>query len=144
LDCPASFLLSAALALKNLLVMTKKRILIVDDEVHIRTIITVHLSPQYYIQSACDGYDALQILSHTSFDLMIVDIMMPRIKGVEVIVEARTLHPDLAIIAISGADERDIYLKAAALFGAETILHKPFKLRELEALVAKKLGIAEH
>lgn len=121
--------------------MIKKRILVVDDEPHIRTILAVHFRPEYYVRSAGDGYEALQLLSHTCFDLLIVDIMMPRIKGVEVIVEARKLQPDIAVIAMSGADERDLYLKAASLFGAHTILHKPFKLREVEALVERNLSL---
>lgn len=115
------------------------RVLIVDDEPHICTILSAHLKPKYEVYTASDGSMAFEILAKKPIDLMIVDFNMPTIKGIEVIVESRKLAPNIKSIAMSGTSESDIFFKAARLFGASATIHKPFELNDLSNIIERIL-----
>ncbi len=85
------------------MVAAKGRLLIVDDDPRLRGAMgQVIRGEGYSVEEAGTGEDALELLKRASFDLMTVDMMMPGIGGVEVIRHARTIHPDLAIIVLTG------------------------------------------
>ena len=83
-----------------------KRILIVDDEEKICSLLTELLQSQYAVTSTSDGDAALEKLESGHYDLMITDIVMPNKNGLEVIADVKNKYPELKIIAISGVVER--------------------------------------
>lgn len=78
------------------------RLLIVDDEFNLRTSMSEVLRlNSYHVDEAASGQEALALLEHTSYDLMVLDMVMPGLHGVEVMRRARDLRPDLAIIVLT-------------------------------------------
>ena len=110
--------------------MKSPAILVVDDHPIMREVICQILEDAgYEVRSAVEGNDALRALSHTRFDLVVTDIVMPHMDGIELIGELRRRYPDVRIIAMSGGDERIPIkdgLSIARRLGAGTTLTKPF------------------
>ncbi len=94
------------------------------------------------MESAASGVEALEKLKKHPYDLLITDILMPDVDGLEVIDEAVESNPDISILAISGGgpdkDGGDL-LDAALSSGADAILQKPFRPDELARTVVALL-----
>ena len=117
-------------------------ILVIDDDPVLRRVITLVLEQSGHTVLRCEnGRKAIDFLTHDRADLLITDIIMPEMDGVETVRAARQLHPDLPILAISGGGSFDPgdYLGIARVFGATDILPKPFKPGELAERVARLL-----
>lgn len=125
-----------------------KRILIVDDEHFVRDALKRVLEgDSVVVEVAPDAEAALIQIGKQPFDLVILDIIMPGLDGVQLIRQLRAQYPSLRIIAISGGGNFELsgyrpdsiatraYLAAAANSGADAVLAKPFDTAELEALV---------
>ncbi|MCJ8013047.1 response regulator transcription factor [Paenibacillus sp. KQZ6P-2] len=82
-----------------------------------------------------NGRQALDALASTPVDLLITDISMPVMNGLNLIAEARKLHPDLKVIILSGFNEFD-YLKEGMKLGIENYLLKPINVEELESTLS--------
>jgi CheY-like chemotaxis protein len=123
-----------------------KRILVIDDEDGIRRAVrTVLERAGYRVREALSGLDALRLWHEEESDLVITDIHMPGMNGLEMIQELHALSPHLPIIAVSGSGEmasRDL-LKDAGLSGPIRTLDKPFKLAEMLECVREALQSAE-
>ncbi len=121
-------------------------ILVVDDEQPIRELVQTLLEMHgYEVVQAADGRAALALLRETSPDLLVTDIFMPEMEGLEMIQKVRALHPTLGIIAMSGGVPRGPganYLKMAKAFGAMRMLEKPFTAAQLIAAVREALPAA--
>lgn len=119
--------------------MTETRVLVVDDENTIRNFLVRVLEREgYHVQAARDGREALQFLEATSFDLLLTDIKMDRLDGVELLREARRRYPDLAVILLTG--HATVASAITALReGAYNYLLKPVKNEEILAAVAEGL-----
>jgi CheY-like chemotaxis protein len=130
-----------------------KNILLIDDDTHVREPIAKALSRAgFNVQTAVNADSGLASLADGEFDLLISDIIMPGIDGVQAIRQARASHPDIKIIAISGggnfaqetfepdAITTTAYLRAATDAGADEVLTKPFERQELIAAVNKLTG----
>lgn len=114
----------------------KKRILFVDDEPKVLQGLRRILHPQrdeWDVAFAENGRDALELLAHTPFNVVVTDILMPEKEGLETIVELRRHFPGVKIIAISGGGETGSlhFLDVAKKLGAHHTLHKPFGPQEL-------------
>jgi CheY-like chemotaxis protein len=121
------------------------RILVVDDEELVRgSIAGVLRRAGHAVTTAEDGEDALGKFQPNRFDLVITDIVMPRMEGIETMRALRRLEPAIRVIAMSGGDAGDdgFYLKAALALGADATLQKPFRVAELQQLVAEALAIS--
>lgn len=117
-------------------------ILVIDDDPVLRRVITLVLEQAGHTVLRCEnGRKAIDFLAHDRADLLITDIIMPEMDGVETVRAARKLQPDLPILAISGGGSFDPadYLGIARVFGATDILPKPFKPADLAARVATLL-----
>lgn len=115
-------------------------ILVVDDDSVLRRTITLTLEGAGHSVLRCEnGKKAVDFLMHEHADLLITDILMPEMDGVETIRAARQLQPRLPILAISGGGSfrPADYLGFARAFGATATLAKPFTPAELLALVAR-------
>ena len=123
-----------------------KRILVIDDEDGIRRAVrTVLERAGYRVHEARSGLEALRRWQEEDSDLVITDIHMPGMNGLEMIQELHALNPHLPIIAVSGSGEvasRDL-LKDAGLSGPIRTLDKPFKITELLECVREALQAAE-
>lgn len=115
-------------------------ILLIDDEDQVRTLFQVALEGAgYCVLTAENGKHGLRILQHQEADLILVDIFMPDMDGLEVIRLLRTSRPAIKIIAISGGSGERNYLDIAKYLGANDTLKKPFSPQELLHAVASQL-----
>jgi putative nucleotidyltransferase with HDIG domain len=114
------------------------RILIVDDEVEITEILADLLSADYDCSRAGSAEDALTSLREGQFQLVISDITMPGMSGLDMIPHAKELSPDTVVVMISGMQTVESAIGALRL-GAFDYLMKPFDLRQVEAVVKRAL-----
>ncbi|HBU81866.1 MAG TPA: DNA-binding response regulator [Paenibacillus sp.] len=105
-------------------------ILVVDDDSHIRKLIRIYLEKnQFSVVEATDGQEALNILSHTKIDLAIVDVMMPRVDGIELTEDIRS-YMDIPILMVTAKGESKDKVKGFNA-GSDDYLVKPFDPVEL-------------
>ncbi|MEL6354644.1 MAG: response regulator [Cyanobacteria bacterium J06627_28] len=115
-------------------------ILVADDENSIRLTVSQALSSQgYEVITAIDGNTALAQLQDTSIDLLLLDIQMPGMDGIEVLQKAMAQQPALKVIMISAHGSVDNAVEAMKL-GAVDYLQKPFTPGELRELVDRVLS----
>lgn len=127
-----------------------RRILVVDDDLHIRLAIRAWLKQcGFRVAMADGGASGLAALDDAAFDLMIVDIFMPNMRGFESIRVFHQRAPTVPLIAISGyafsdpGTENLACLKMARGLGATRCLHKPFKPATLLRVIDECLSEAE-
>lgn len=116
----------------------KSRILIVDDEHEITEILSDLLSVEYDCQQVGSAEDALARLAESSFELVISDITMPGMSGLEMLPFVKSLSPNTVVVMISGMQTVESAIGALRL-GAFDYLMKPFDLRQVEAVVKRAL-----
>lgn len=115
-----------------------KTVLVVDDDPEIRDVIHVYLRNQgYHVVEAVDGLEALDAVSSTSIDLIILDVMMPRMDGIQACLKIREIS-NAPIIMLS-AKEEDIDKITGLTTGADDYMVKPFNPLELLARVKAQL-----
>lgn len=111
-------------------------ILVIEDEPLVREMFTQALSKQgHSVETASTGERGLELFRERSPDLVIADIRLPGISGLEVIVEIRcSSHPDVPVIATAGIIGMSEF---AHDYGANCFLQKPFHVSELNDLVGR-------
>jgi DNA-binding response OmpR family regulator len=118
-----------------------KRILVIEDDAEVRLVVARILEARgYRVSQAGNGREAMRLHAARPFDLIVTDVVMPEMDGLELVQKFRKTHPTLPIIAISGGTYRQLYLKSVKLFGARWTLLKPFHPSELTEAVAAALG----
>lgn len=118
-----------------------KRVLVIDDDRLIRMMLRQVLENEgYEVIEASDGREGLHTLRKTNADLILTDIIMPEMEGIETIREIKELLPEIKIIAMSGGGRIGPvpYLEMARDLGADHSLKKPIDQSEL-IHVARKL-----
>jgi response regulator RpfG family c-di-GMP phosphodiesterase len=120
----------------------RPRILIVDDEQEIRSILTELLETDYDCEQADCAEAALSLLGARRFDLLLSDITMPGVSGLDMIPLARAIAPDTVIVMISGLQTVESAI-AAMRTGAFDYLTKPFDLTHVSSAVRRALEHAE-
>jgi CheY-like chemotaxis protein len=121
------------------------KILVVDDEADQRTVIYHSLrTAGYSVTEAADGEEALKKLKRTKFDLVLLDIMMPRMSGYDVLDQLRAMpkHENTPVIVITAKHEPHGVMREASS-GATDHLAKPFLPSELEKVVKRVLADPE-
>jgi len=119
-------------------------ILIIDDEEQMRLFLQVALEGAgYRVLTAENGKHGLRLLEHQEADLVLVDIFMSEMDGLELIPLVRKMRPASRIIAISGGSGEWDYLDSAVYLGAHTTLKKPFSPQALLAAVSSQLKNAQ-
>jgi two-component system repressor protein LuxO len=120
--------------------MAKRRILIVDDAGPVVVLcVNVLQALGYAVKGANSGEMAVDVLRKERFDMMVLDYKMPGLTGLEVFAKARALHPDLAVVLVTGHGTPEIVDEANRL-GFASILLKPFTSDELRSTVEKVLS----
>ena len=113
------------------------RILIVDDEeIVIQSCLRILSGAGFEIDAAHDGLEALSKINENGYDVLILDIKMPKMDGIEVLRRVKEARPDIDVIMITGLHEIETAVQAMKL-GAFDYLPKPFDPEELERVVAR-------
>jgi two-component system, OmpR family, response regulator len=111
--------------------MSKGQILIVDDEKSIRDLITdVLVIADYEVTPAADGLSALNLIRKTKFDLILLDVNLPKVDGFAILEKVRESAPTQPIIMISARVEKEDVTHGLKL-GADDYVRKPFSVEEL-------------
>jgi YesN/AraC family two-component response regulator len=107
-----------------------KKILIIDDNVMVRKLIrNIFRNEGYDIEEAENGIEGLEMVKQEPFHLIITDILMPKMEGLELIIHLKRDFPKIKIIAISGG--KPYYLYMAKKLGIEGVFTKPVDPNEL-------------
>lgn len=120
-----------------------QRILLVEDDEPTRKILAKLLAQHgYKVAEASNGRAAMDQIQHTPTELVITDMMMPEMDGMEMIVSLRRIYPGVKIIAISesGLGPAENSLKIARALGAQKTLVKPLDAEHLISAVQEVLG----
>lgn len=117
-------------------------VLLIDDEEQVRTLFRTALEESgFRVLSAEHGKQGLSLFEREQIDLVLVDIFMPGMDGLELIQLLRSTRPDCKIVAMSGGSGDWNYLDAAQHLGANATLKKPFSLQELLETVSTQLQL---
>ncbi len=119
------------------------RILVIDDEqVLRRSVVEILEREGHEVLDAADGKVGMQLLREQRPDLVISDLFMPEMDGVELLRQLRRESPELKVVVMSGGayDGQIQLLDVATGLGAAAVLRKPFELEELVSVVNEVLG----
>ena len=117
----------------------KARILVVDDEESIREFLDIMLRKEgYEVTLAEDGQKAIDILAKKSVDMVISDLQMPNVTGIELLKKVRDQYPDLLFMMITAFGTTDTAVEAMKL-GAYDYITKPFKIDEVRLNIQNAL-----
>jgi two-component system response regulator (stage 0 sporulation protein F) len=118
----------------------KRKILIVDDAGPVVVLcVNVLQALGYAVKGANRGEAAMELLRKEPFDLMVLDYKMPGMSGFEVFQQAHEIHPEMAVVLVTGHGTPEIINEANRL-GFSSILLKPFTSDELRGTVEKVLA----
>ncbi len=119
--------------------MTPDAILIVDDEESICKLCQIGLeTPATAAEWTTDARAALQKLEEKNYSLLLTDIKMPQISGIELMHQAKRINPEMAVIVMTAYASVDTAIRAVQE-GASDFIHKPFHLDELKLSVSRVL-----
>jgi two-component system, NtrC family, response regulator PilR len=117
----------------------KSRILVVDDEESIREFLEIMLKKENYeVTTAEDGQRAKDILSKKSFDMVISDMQMPHVTGIELLKYVKETYPDIVFMMITAFGTTETAVDAMKM-GAYDYVTKPFKIDEVRLNIANAL-----
>jgi two-component system response regulator (stage 0 sporulation protein F) len=117
-----------------------KKVLIVDDQYGIRVLLHEVLAKEGYdIYQAPNGVTALEIVRTHKPDLVLLDMKIPGMDGLEILRHIRTIEPDTKVIMMTAYGELDLIKEATAL-GALTHFTKPFDIDELRTAVNNQIA----
>lgn len=114
------------------------RVLVVDDDALLRTTIRISIEDRYDVEMAEDGKQGLEKFRGSKYDVVVTDLKMPNMGGMELLAEIRMMDPDVKVIVISGF--LDSETEAALMrIGASLVLEKPMGIIELGNEIGKLL-----
>jgi two-component system response regulator PilR (NtrC family) len=119
------------------------RILVVDDEQSMREFLDIMLDKEgYEVATAAGGEEAIALLEKESYDLVITDIRMKEVDGLQVLKKSKELHPSTVVIMISAYASTSTAVEAMK-WGAYDYLPKPFKVREIKSVIRDALATVQ-
>ncbi len=114
-------------------------ILVVDDEENTREGLSKILEKEgYNVEMAANGKEAMSLLKRQGFDLVITDMRMPLMDGLEVLREIKKMDEGIGVIMITAFGEVESYLEAMNM-GAFEYINKPVRVNELKRVITKVL-----
>jgi two-component system cell cycle sensor histidine kinase/response regulator CckA len=124
-------------AMKTVATVPPKRILLVEDDPGARASIKLLLSiDRHTVTEAANGYEALQLFTGSTYDLVITDYLMPRMLGDELVRNIKNIAPAQPILMVTAYLEKLV----AAGKPADTLLGKPLSVDDLRRAMAKVTG----
>ena len=119
--------------------MTQKNILVADDDMSICSVISSILAGnEYKVKVVSNGHEAKELLADREYDLLVSDIVMPGLSGMELLDEAKRFNPEMPVILLTGQASLDLAIDAVNK-GADHFIRKPFKNDELRMAINKIL-----
>lgn len=119
--------------------MAKEKILVVDDERSMGEFLTLLLSKDgYRVKATTSGRDALSQLEEEAYNMLITDLRMPEMNGIDLVREARRRYPELGVVVMTAFASLDSAVEALRL-GAADYITKPFQVDEIRSVVEKAL-----
>lgn len=116
-----------------------EKILVVDDEQSLREVLSIMLKRAgYAVTSATDGEDAVELLQKEIFDLVITDLRMPKVDGMEVLKAVKSASPETVVLIITAFASADSAVEAMKQ-GAYDYLTKPFQVDEVQLIIRNAL-----
>lgn len=119
--------------------MAENKILVVDDDRAVSTVVRFTLEDKYDVATADSASDAFDHLASHKIDLVLMDIRMPGINGLEALKEIRKRHPGINVVMLTAYPTEDNMQKAFDS-GAKGFLSKPFEVNELRSFVDNALS----
>jgi CheY-like chemotaxis protein len=120
--------------------VNQRSILVVDDEEALRTVLSSELvSEGYSVETASDGDEAITILTGKVFDLVLLDIKMPRVDGFEVLRFIKKNSPQIKVIMLTAFADLKNAIESKKL-GAEDFISKPYDLVDLLTTIERVLS----
>jgi two-component system response regulator PilR (NtrC family) len=117
----------------------KIKILVVDDELSMREFLTILLEREgYYVSVAGSAEEAMRLMSLSLFDLVLSDIQMPGLSGIQLLSRIKKLSPETGVLMITAFSTAEQAVEAMKL-GAYDYIAKPFKIEEIKQLVINAL-----
>ncbi len=118
----------------------KSRILVADDEEALRTVLSSELtSAGYDVSTAADGDEAISNVQQKKYDLILLDIKMPKVDGFEVLKYVKKNHPDVRVIMLTGFADLKNAIESKK-HGAEDFVSKPYDLVDLLTTIERVLS----
>jgi len=120
-------------------------VLLLDDDETLRSLLAETLQAEgHHVRQGDNGFAAFNPANISGIDLMITDLYMPRVDGLEAILNVRRDIPDLLIIAMSGGGDyvKTDFLTQTKLLGVTAVLHKPFHLKAFQDTVRAVLAMS--
>jgi two-component system response regulator PilR (NtrC family) len=118
----------------------KSRILVVDDEEALRTVLSGELASEGYdVRTAGDGDEAVSLLQKEGFDVILLDIKMPRMTGFEVLKHVKEKFPKTKVVMLTGFADLKNAIESKKL-GAEDFVSKPYDLVDLLTTIERVLS----
>ncbi len=118
--------------------MERKRILICDDEEGVRESLKLILEKDYEIALATNGEEAINYINEKPVDLLILDIKMPKVSGLEVLRDIKSQKPDINVIIATGYQSAEI-AEETIKYGASDYITKPFDKQNVINTIKKIL-----
>ena len=118
--------------------LKKPTILVCDDEEGVRESFKLVLSDLYQLRFAVSGIEAMEILKDFAPDLMLLDIKMPKLHGMEILKKIKKIRPSLPVIIVTGYQSVEM-AQEAAKHGASDYIPKPFESKELLRSISSAL-----
>jgi DNA-binding NtrC family response regulator len=122
--------------------LARDRILIVDDNDSARSVLAEALEYEgFRVTTAADGQRAWELVQHApfSYDLVLTDVMMPAMDGIELLSKVMMYSPRIKVIVMTGAGDPDLKTKAE-LLGAFSVLFKPFAVDLIYQVLRRALA----
>ncbi len=119
------------------------RVLIVDDDPDLlRSVARVLEKEGHEVREANDGKSALEMVAEAPPDLIVSDIYMPEMDGIELLARVHADHPNVPMVAMSGGSymAKEALLRDVSMLGAVGVLEKPFTVERLVSVVNEALG----
>ena len=111
------------------------RVMVIDDDAAVRLLLRKALERDgHSVIEEPDGKSALRHLAGTPPDLVISDVFMPDMDGIDLLIRVREVFPEITIFVMSGGGrylDKDSILAAASKLGATSVFEKPFKIEEV-------------
>lgn len=123
-------------------VSDSKTVLLIDDDDSLRRVVEYNLREEgYRVLTAADGATGLQAFQGETVDLVLTDVRMPEMDGLELLTRLKAMQPDLPVVMLTAHGTIDSAVEAMKL-GASDYLRKPFNREQLKAAVRKALEVA--
>jgi DNA-binding NtrC family response regulator len=118
----------------------KSRVLVVDDEEALRYLLSTELAAEgYEVETAGDGDEAIEAIKQKDYDVVLLDIKMPRVDGFEVLKFIKQNKPEIKVIMLTAYADVKNAIEALKL-GASDFVSKPYDLQDILTSINRALG----